>query len=210
MKSFTLLRHGESLGNAQGKIQGQLDTELTPKGRLQAESLANYWLQTHVRFDKVITSPLVRAAETANVVSNRLVVPIELDPIWMERSFGELEGALFEEIRQSLPEAALYHPYTAPVTNAESVTELYIRACQAVQKIASLPDGSYLVVSHGAFLNMVMCTILGIFPLPNRSRPRFMFDNTGFAHLTYEDELQCWRMWKFSRADGHMNNQHPD
>ena len=89
---FVFLRHGESIGNAESRWQGQSDYPLTEKGRAQAHALAERWKSEDVKFDLAITSPLIRAKETAEIVASALNVKVEYDPICMERHIGEMEG----------------------------------------------------------------------------------------------------------------------
>src|SRR5512138_1428449 len=89
---FVFLRHGESVGNAESRFQGQADYPLTDVGRLQAQTLAERWKREGMRLDVAITSPLARARETAEIISQLLGVPVEEDPIWMERNAGEVAG----------------------------------------------------------------------------------------------------------------------
>ena len=63
--NITLLRHGESLGNAGGIHQGQADFELSEIGLAQAHALADRWQRESVTFDRIISSPLLRARQTA-------------------------------------------------------------------------------------------------------------------------------------------------
>jgi len=58
---IVFLRHGESVGNAEDRFQGQADFPLTDKGRAQAKALAERWLVEGVTFDRCISSPLLRA-----------------------------------------------------------------------------------------------------------------------------------------------------
>ena len=59
--SFTFLRHGESVGNAEERFQGQSDFPLTDAGRAQAHTLAERWLRDGTKFDLAVTSSLIRA-----------------------------------------------------------------------------------------------------------------------------------------------------
>ena len=95
--TFIFLRHGESIGNAEGKHQGQADFELTEKGRTQARALAERWQVEKQHFDRIVSSPLMRARETAEVISGMLNTPLEFDPLWMERDNGLLAGLLPDE-----------------------------------------------------------------------------------------------------------------
>ena len=56
---ITLLRHGESMGNAESRWQGQSDFPLTDTGRAQARALAERWKKENVKFDFLISSPLI-------------------------------------------------------------------------------------------------------------------------------------------------------
>ncbi len=190
--TIILLRHGESIGNADGFIQGQADFPLTELGRQQAQVLAARWLEEGVTFDHVISSTLIRARETAEIITSALNIPVEYDPIWKERSFGQLEGMRDEDVELTDPGVDFWHPYHTIGKTGESMVDLYIRANQAVQNLLRRPIGRYLVVSHGAILNMVLFSILGLSPQGRIHSPGFRFQNTSFATLTYIPDQRVW------------------
>ena len=194
---ITFLRHGESTGNADGVIQGQADLPLTPRGQQQAQRLARLWAQQNIRFDQVICSPLKRARETAEIVAAALNTPIQFDPIWMERSFGSLEGLSGDEIHLLQPNYIFQHPYQKPGGTGESTFDLHQRASQAVQQIMRRTPGRYLIVSHGAILNMALYAVMGLSPLNFFTGPRFQFGNTGYTELSYQPETRMWRFLNF-------------
>ena len=78
----TLLRHGESVGNAESRWQGQADYPLTERGRSQAHALAQRWKRERMKFDYIISSPLSRARETAEIIASKLGYVVELEPLW--------------------------------------------------------------------------------------------------------------------------------
>lgn len=197
MYSFTFLRHGESIGNISGIVQGQFNSPLSPNGITQAQNLAAYWNRSNVRFNLIVTSPLSRALETARMISETLSAPLIIDELWKERTFGLIEGKMLEELRQAEPAIDFYHPYTPPAINAESPLDLYARAAKAIQNLLNLPEANYLIVSHGAFLNMVMYVIMGLSPVANMNSPRFVFENTGYAEFAYNPVNLQWRLNKF-------------
>lgn len=88
------VRHGETEWNKIGRMQGSIDIELNETGRKQA-SIVKEKLKG-VKFDKVFSSPLKRAKETATIISNQEVV---VDDRLTERYNGELEGKLKDEIK---------------------------------------------------------------------------------------------------------------
>lgn len=189
---FTLLRHGESQGNFEGRHQGQADFPLTERGRDQANALLARWKLEQKEFDLVISSPLWRARQTAEILAEGLGVPLEFDQLWMERNNGLLAGLSPEEVRQTLPQPTFIHPYQAVGQTGESQWQLYLRAGTAVQSLFSHPPGKYLIVSHGGLLNMFFYAVLGITPQPNFHGPRFRFNNAAFATLTYNPASHHW------------------
>lgn len=204
--SITLLRHGESEGNASEIIQGQSDYPLTAKGIQQARDLSGRWqsLQAGYEgrlFDTIIASPLSRARQTAEIIAAGLNMPVELDPIWIERGFGCLDGSLLSDIQQITPPVDFHHPYEPPAEGGESSVDLFLRACQALRSLMHRPAGRYLIVSHGAILNMVVYAILGITPHGHYNSPRFSFGNTAFANFTYDVSSRRWRLLSFENPE---------
>jgi 2,3-bisphosphoglycerate-dependent phosphoglycerate mutase len=189
---ITLLRHGESQGNFEGRHQGQADFPMTDLGRQQTQALVARWKVESKSFDLVISSPLARARETAEIIATELHLPLEFDPLWMERDNGLMAGLSPEEVRETLPQPDFIHPYLAIGQIGESQWELYLRAGKAVQNLIDRPPGDYLIVSHGGFLNMFFYAILGIAPQPNFHGPRFRFNNTAFATITYNPASHRW------------------
>ena len=75
-----------------GYFQGQSNTSLTERGKAQVESLIKRWIAEQVNFDLIISSPLSRALQTAEMISQALNTPLEINDIWLERDTGELTG----------------------------------------------------------------------------------------------------------------------
>jgi broad specificity phosphatase PhoE len=195
----TLLRHGESVGNAEGHLQGQSDFPLTELGREQSRSLAAYWVSNDMKFNYVISSPLSRARETAEIIAEKLVAstnldlpPVEFIADWQERDSGQISGLRMEEAERRYPRPDFIPLYQPIGATGESQWELYLRAGRAVQDLIDRPPGRYLVVSHGGILNMVMYAVLGIVPQPNFHGARFRFQNTAYATLVYTPSVHTW------------------
>jgi 2,3-bisphosphoglycerate-dependent phosphoglycerate mutase len=189
------LRHGESVGNAESRWQGQADFPLTNKGREQAQALAERWRDEKRKFDWIVASPLSRAFETAEVIGTTLNVPVETDPIWAERNIGEVAGLTSKEVNKRFPNREFTTPFSAIVGDeGEGDWELYLRAGKALHGLLRRKAGKYLIVSHGGLLNQVMYAVVGITPHANFSGPRFRFKNTGFAHVIYLPDLHRWQI----------------
>ena len=191
----TLLRHAESVGNADGYHQGQSEFDLTEKGRKQAQALANRWLNEGKTFDQAIASPLTRARQTAEFITQKLNLPLIFNPLWMEVNLGQLSGLKPDEAKVKYPPPDFTNPYLPLGGTGESRWTLFLRGGQAIQDLLYYPPGDYLIISHGGILNMVLYAILGIIPQANFYGPRFHFENTAFATLTYEPDRHRWRVW---------------
>lgn len=189
--TFVFVRHGESVGNVESRWQGQSDYVLTERGRAQARALAQRWKSEGVRFNLIISSPLVRAKETAEIIAAALNSKLELDPILMERHIGEMEGLTAEEVRKK-PQPPYVTPYDPIGGAGEGDWALFLRAGRALHALVRRPPGSYLIVSHGGILNQLMNAIIGIAPHVDPSGVRFRFENTAFARVIYFPYQHRW------------------
>ena len=184
---ITVLRHGESVGNAESRWQGQADYPLTDTGRAQARALAERWKNEKVKFDLVISSPLVRTKETAEIIASALNVTIEFEPLWLERDNGDFSGLTAHEVRQNFTHSPFSTPY-----DPEGDWELFLRAGQALQSLLKREPARYLIVSHGGLLNQFMHAVIGVAPQANNAGTRFRFGNTAFAQLMYYPNQHRW------------------
>jgi broad specificity phosphatase PhoE len=189
---IVLLRHGESVGNAQGYFQGQKDFPLTATGQAQAQALLTRWQDEGRTFDLIISSPLLRARQTAEIIAAGLDVPLELDALWLEIDNGHLAGLKQAEAQERYPRPAFIQPYQPIGETGESVWQLYLRAGQATDSLLRRTPGRYLVVSHGGILNYTLYAILGIAPQANFQGTHFRFQNAAFARLDYNPARHEW------------------
>jgi len=188
---FVFLRHGESVGNAESRWQGQSDYPLTKRGRAQATALADRWKSEGVKFDLAVASTLLRAKETAEIITSALQIKLEFDEIWLERDIGEMEGLTSSEVQQR-PKPPYITPYDSVGGDGEGDWELFLRAGQALHDLLRRPAGSYLIISHGGLLNQLMHAIVGVAHHADPSGVRFRFENTSFARATYFPHHHRW------------------
>lgn len=194
--NITLLRHGESVGNAESRWQGQSDFLLTDRGRKQAQALAERWKREKMKFDFVISSPLSRARETAEIIAAKLGLTVDFEPLWLERDNGEFAGLTQHEVRNNFSHPDFTTPYDAVGNNGEGDWELFLRAGQALHDLLKREPARYLIVSHGGLLNQVMHAVVGIVPQANNAGTRFRFSNTAFAQLLYFPHQHRWAIDK--------------
>lgn len=143
-----IVRHGETQWNAQGRIQGRRDIELNDNGRRQAEKAGQELSGRSFRI--MITSPLSRAKETGAILAKFAEVKeVREDERIIERDFGELDGAYFnEDVRHRL--------YHEKVQGAESLEDVGSRMLEAVKEYASEYEGDLLIVSHGSAITQLL------------------------------------------------------
>lgn len=140
MTHLYFVRHGLSQLNVDGKIAGVTDTPLVPEGKTQAKHAGKK--AKNLGIEHIISSPLSRAHETARIIAKEIGYPedkIEVNPLFIERNFGSLEGTD-------------YRPDTDydGISDAEKTHEFLSRAELCVKYLHSLPYNKILVVSHGA------------------------------------------------------------
>jgi broad specificity phosphatase PhoE len=134
-----IVRHGQTEWNARGLLLGRKDPELDPVGRTQAAALARV-----LEADRVVTSPLLRARQTAEAFAR----PTTVDERWIEIDYGALDGTPLADVP-----AALWMEWQDDVCfrpeGGESLVELGARvdaACDDLRDEASERD--VVVVSH--------------------------------------------------------------
>jgi broad specificity phosphatase PhoE len=195
---ITLLRHGLSEANKSDIVQGQLDFPLAEEGITQARLLAEYWWTHSEHFDLVVSSPLLRARQTAEIIAAQLSLMVELDPGLMERHMGEGQGlgaAEFDGLIDARPRPSVFEPM---LKTGESTWDLYRRAGDALERQLQREPGSYLVVSHGALLNALLRAVLALAPSGRTRQPHFEFANTAFAELSYDEDEGNWRLHRLN------------
>ena len=144
-----LLRHGQTNWNIDFRLQGIADIPLNATGIAQAE-LAGRLIDGN-DWDVLLTSPLSRARDTADIIAASAGFDIiHVEPLLLERSFGEAEGLLYEEWRAKYQDTNL-------VPGAESLSELRDRALSLLDKLAVTYAGQrVLTVSHGALIRKLL------------------------------------------------------
>ena len=151
-------RHGQTIWNAEHRFQGQTDIPLDATGAAQAEQAAGRLAA--MRPNAIFSSDLIRAQRTAAALAERTGLPVALDKDLRERTGGDWEGLLDQEIRERYPaERATWNP-----PNGEPTSVVADRVAAAFTRIADTLESGELavVVGHGAALRLGMERILGL------------------------------------------------
>lgn len=186
-----LLRHGETDWNRARRVMGHRPIPLNAQGREQIESLAPHLRGLGVV--SIVSSPMVRARETAEIVSETLGgVTIEEDPGLAEVGYAGWEGKTFPELIKD-PIYTAFHrdPLgTAPPGGGETLLQVRDRVFAAASR-ALEAGGPSLLVSHGDPLRLLLAACLAIAPEDFR---RIRIDNGGLSAVDFSGE---WSEAKF-------------
>lgn len=175
-----LVRHGESLGNAAGVLQGRMDYGLSMLGERQAELTAERLRSSGA--DRVLSSPLLRASTTAAVIANTLGVELELEPDLAEYDIGEGAGLTPSELRAKFPDMLTARSaggrFLFPGEEGRDVFHARLRA--ALERMGAF-KGSTIAVAHGGVISAVCHMVVGL----DLHRPgAFMVGNCSLTEIT--------------------------
>ncbi len=150
---IALVRHGQTEYNAKKLIQGRIDNPLNKTGKKQANDLALQLLEKNVMFDRIISSPLSRALETAFIISRKLNIdyPIYVVPHLLERDFNELDGVSVDIGTSLLRNKNYDHP------GYETDKKLISRVVNAVLVLSNdFSNQTVLAVAHSHVIKALL------------------------------------------------------
>lgn len=187
-----LLRHGQTDWNIDFRLQGVTDIPLNETGIAQARDAAA--AINPEDWDLVLSSPLSRAKDTAKIVSElNGLLPTEVEPLLIERSFGEAEGLMYQEWKERYAD-------TNAVPGGESLPDLESRAHLLLDFLAEKYSGrKVLAVSHGALIRILLRIISdGEFP-----RDGERLGNACLSTFSHEDG--SWRIDSYEPRTLHLD-----
>lgn len=158
MTTLILIRHGQSEANITKCFAGQSDPDLTENGKKQAEVLSN-WLINNFNIDKIYSSDLLRAYNTALPTAQKLKKQIIKINDLREINAGYWQGAQYEQIIKLYP--IEYNIWLNDIGNAacnggESVKELSQRITKEIENIINEnPDKTVLIVTHATPIRVI-------------------------------------------------------
>ena len=205
---LVLVRHGLSSFNAKGLIQGRTDDSLlTDEGYEQALKAGK--ALSKINFDKVYSSPLVRAAETAKTIKKSFKKEQEIifDKNLLEVDLSEWSGLKIDEIKNKFPK--IYPIWKNDPENLilkrsdnktyKPIQELFNQATNFIEDILRIyldkDDVNILVVGHNAILR---CLILSLLGKPKKGFRKIRLENASFSILnisphsdTFKTQIEC-------------------
>ena len=146
-----LIRHGETVWNSLGKLQGREDIPLNDSGIMQIRQTLPYFRKS--KWEAIISSPLLRAKMSAEIIGKETGLDtIHEEAGFMERDLGKISGMTWEEVKKRYPDGNY--------EDTEPLDILQNRAVNALGKwIKKFNGKDIVIVSHGATINSILTTI---------------------------------------------------
>lgn len=147
------IRHGESVANAERWVAGDMDIELTEKGRRDAEVVGRSIHKSGVRFDRIVSSTLTRAHDTAAIIAEHIGYDLnDIDTLdgLKERHHGALQGKPLAQMRVATKQQA-------KEAGQESIAAFHARVQSALDDVLSVrgDNDRILIVAHAGVYRIV-------------------------------------------------------
>lgn len=192
-----LVRHGETDSNAK-RIYQNGESALSKKGIYQAQQLAERL--SNIPVDLLIASPFVRARQTAQIISEKVKIPIEFNPLLIEvkrptqidgKSIHDPEASkIMDKIHKNWEKADFRH------SDEETFSEFKDRAEKIIKQIEKIDKEHVVSVTHGDLIVMIVCFLTFKEKANSHQflslRKLFLLTNTGITVLKYENKR--WRL----------------
>ena len=190
LPALYLARHGETAWSLSGQHTGLTDLPLTEHGERNARQLGERL--RGLKFAKVFTSPLQRAAKTCELAGFGAVA--EADPDLVEWNYGEYEGLRSTEILAKRPGWLIFRD---GCPGGESPEQIAARADRVVKRVRAVGD-DVLIFSSGHFLRILAARWLGLEPMAGKY---VLLGTTSLSTLSYEHELSqpAIQLWNDTR-----------
>lgn len=164
-----IVRHGQTEENIQKILQGHMPGKLTEKGKEQVRNTSEYLAslmntdgesaKDSVKFSRIVSSDLKRAMDSAQIIADRLGLPVIPMEILRERDWGIYTGLPLDEARVKY---RIDGKWVFPGESAETEEGIYERAGKALDELKRLyGDETIILVTHGQFARNLIGVHLG-------------------------------------------------
>lgn len=206
-KTVYLVRHGQSEQNTKPVFQG-IDSPLSDQGRQQAQQIARR--VSKLEFETLISSPYERAKETAEIIGKVTGKSPEFSDLFVERKkpssvsgrphSDEKASATYKEWDKTM------YTQGSRIEDGENFDDLNERAEKSLSFLASRPESTLVVVTHGNFLRTILTRILLGDALSgeavrNIRKALSSAENTSISVLHYRDDFEedfDWHLWIYN------------
>jgi broad specificity phosphatase PhoE len=148
-----IVRHGQSQDDVIDAYGGWADFPLTDTGKQQLQQTAEKIKSLGIKFDKIINSPLIRAQQSAEIISKELNVPTEVMEYLKERNtYGLMCGMVKSEAKTKYPWLVEAYENDKYVDGSERVEDINTRVKKAYELLSCMNCNNLLIVTHGNFM----------------------------------------------------------
>lgn len=193
---ITLLRHGQTPWNQDGRWQGHAVVPLNENGRSQAHIAGQYLANVQFDVDVIYSSDLPRASETAQIIASYLKHPINYDRRLREMDAGQWQGLTVDQIKAWDPEGfefMMSDPANNQRPDGESYLDQEIRAFDAVRDLLDkYPDKHIMIVTHEETIASVLRAAVNMEIPLSCLVPGSYIPNTSLTEIEYDVDAQKW------------------
>jgi len=159
------VRHGEAMDDIRDEYGGWNDAELSEKGFFQANEAAKNLRASGIVIEKILSSPLIRAVQTAESFSKEFGVPVEKCVYLKERNtYGLLCGVNKTEAKEKYPELVLAYDEGKEVLGYEEYG-FFVKRVRALIEYLGKINQDVIAVTHGKMLGAILTEIIGKKPV---------------------------------------------
>jgi broad specificity phosphatase PhoE len=163
MMKIYIVRHGETQWNKEEVFRGRKDISLNETGKKQAERVGLYFSYRHI--NRIVSSPLARARQTAEAISNIISIAIETMEELTDFNFGIWEGLPLREVEKRFPaDFAIWKtsPEKLRIENGDTLAMVRNRISAGLANITSGQEGAVVIVTHRVICKIIVLYALGI------------------------------------------------
>ena len=177
MPHIYFARYAQTVWNVENKICGATDIELTEKGHEQAELLGKKILEEGIKIDKILYSPLIRAAETARHISEITGIPMECEERLKEQCFGKYEGTPRDGEEFAVAKTYFINSYE----DGESMLRLAQRIYNLLDELKN-DERTFLLVAHNGISRVIQSYF---YDMTNEEYAKFGVGNCEILRFEY-------------------------
>ncbi|WP_370892475.1 histidine phosphatase family protein [Janibacter sp. GXQ6167] len=206
-RQIIVMRHGQTVSNAQGIWQGHLDHELSELGHIQAAKAAAALVSHHPV--RVVASDLQRARVTGQDVAHACGVELEIDPRWREIHAGGWQGLTGDQVRERYPEdmeRLISGEDFRRGGDGESVADVALRTGEAIRELAHdlAPGECAIVATHGVAARAAAAELVG---MDQRLAWRVLGGLGNAAWAVLEEGRAGWRIVTWNASAGELHGR---
>lgn len=184
-----LIRHGGTAWHAESRVLGQRDIPLSPEGVAQAERAAD--ALAGVKLGEVLSSPLQRSIQTAEIIGQRAGIEVARDPRLIDFQLGKWTGMTYAEVAANEEyQRFIRQPQAERIPGGESLDDIRRRAVSAVeQALRDAPSGDAVaIVTHAGIIRVILTHYMGS-PPANYHRVRVSLGSISILSFADDREL---------------------